>query len=82
MQHYQSVINMMTPIEAKLLGARVKKLQHVLDPGFLHLNWNALGIPDFVTNCTKAINAFKALISQVCTTSSFLEGEFFPATLE
>ncbi|OAE19678.1 hypothetical protein AXG93_1847s1410 [Marchantia polymorpha subsp. ruderalis] len=73
LEHYQSVINMMTPIEAKLLGARVKKLQHVLDPGFLHLNWNALGIPDFVTNCTKAINAFKALISQVQSNAANME---------
>ncbi|KAL2608323.1 hypothetical protein R1flu_026896 [Riccia fluitans] len=65
LDHYQSVMNLMTPIEAKLLGPRIKKLQHVLDPGFLNLNWNALGIPDFVSNCTKSINTFKALISQV-----------------
>lgn len=64
-QHYEMVTGLLTPVERRLLVQSLKKLQHVLDPGLTQLNWNALGIPDFVHTCMKAINEFKSVVTQV-----------------
>jgi hypothetical protein len=66
LQYYYATLAMMMPTESKLLKSWLTKLQKVLDPGFADLTWNALGIPDFVKNCTTAINDLRSLISQVC----------------
>lgn len=63
--HYWAVVGMLTPTEQKLLGGKLEQLEKILDPGFSPLNWNALGIPDFVASCNKAINEFQALVNQV-----------------
>ena len=47
------VLDRLTPIEQQLLSQRLTQLRHVLDPGFSPLNWNSLGIPDFVAICNK-----------------------------
>eukprot|EP01018_Ginkgo_biloba_P029496 Gb_13869 [translate_table: standard] len=73
LQHYHTVLRMLTTVESQLLSSRFQKLQHVLDPGFLHLNWNSLGTSDFVSSCMKAINEFKSLVIQVQNNSSSIE---------
>ena len=47
------VLDRLTPVEQQLLSQRLTQLRHVLDPGFSPLNWNSLGIPDFVATCNK-----------------------------
>ena len=52
------VLDRLTPIEQQLLSHRLTQLRHVLDPGFSPLNWNSLGIPDFVATCNKVSCSF------------------------
>nr|AML30863.1 axonemal inner arm dynein heavy chain 7 [Marsilea vestita] len=73
LQQYQKATGVLTAVESKLLAYHIKRLQQVLDPGFSHLNWNSLGIPDFVAFCIKAINEFKSLVNQVQNNSSSIE---------
>ena len=47
------VLDRLTPVEQQLLSQRLTQLRHVLDPGFSPLNWNSLGIPDFVATCNR-----------------------------
>lgn len=37
--------------QIQLLDDHVKELQRVLKPGAKRLNWNSLGISDFITKC-------------------------------
>lgn len=63
--HYWAVVGVLTPTEGRLLAGKLEQLERCLDPGFSPLNWNALGIPDFVAAANKAINEFQALVNQV-----------------
>ena len=52
---YHDVKASLSPIERELFSARLKDLDSCLDRGFYPLNWNSLGIGDFLSACTKAI---------------------------
>ncbi|GBG66229.1 hypothetical protein CBR_g57832 [Chara braunii] len=73
LKSYHAVRELITSIEKKLLGSRLARLERVLDPGFSPLNWNSLGIPDFISTCTKAINEFNSLVNQVQKNSNIIE---------
>ncbi|EFJ08822.1 hypothetical protein SELMODRAFT_131043 [Selaginella moellendorffii] len=73
LQRYHNVLEMLTPVESKLLAIRVDKLQHVLDPGYNQLNWNSLGIPEFVGACMKSVYEFKSIVTQVQNNSASIE---------
>lgn len=45
-------------VEQHLLSHRLAQLRTALNPGFSPLNWNSLGIPDFVASCNK-VNMLK-----------------------
>eukprot|EP00898_Chlorokybus_atmophyticus_P006649 jgi/Chlat1/6986/Chrsp56S00523 len=71
--HYQAVIGSISPVERTLLEVRLERLERCLDAGFSPLNWNSLGIPEFITSCTKAINEFNSLVHQVQKNASIIE---------
>ncbi|MCO5597848.1 hypothetical protein L7F22_051932 [Adiantum nelumboides] len=73
LHQYQKTTGILTSVEAKLLAYHLTTLQQVLEPGFSYLNWNSLGIPDFVSFCSKAINEFKSLVNQVQNNASSIE---------
>lgn len=52
---------------------KVQRLEMTLGPGFSPLNWNSLGIPDFIASCNKAVNKFQSLVNQVQKNSSIME---------
>ena len=47
------------------MDEHLSQLQRVLKPGEKRLNWNSLGIGDFITKCEHAISKFESLINQV-----------------
>lgn len=59
LQHYYEVIGQLLPIEKELMKRKLEELEGSLQPGFTILNWNSLGIPEFITACQKAINTFQ-----------------------
>jgi len=42
------VIGQLAPIEKELLTKKLEELESCLHPGFNILNWNSLGIPEFI----------------------------------
>jgi len=73
LENYHNAIAALTPVEKSLLAKRLVKLEKVLNPGFSPLNWNSLGIPDFVAMANKAIGEFNSLVNQVQKNSSIID---------
>lgn len=70
---YQEVIDRLSPVEKKLLERRIQDLQGVLKPGFDPLNWNALGIPDFIESCDRGIATFETTVNHVLKNSLLIQ---------
>ena len=77
LENYHAAIDALTPAERTLLQHHVDELQACLRPGFVTLNWNSLGITDFIDNCGKGINDFQSISSQVQKTAANIEGVVF-----
>lgn len=73
LQHYYDVIGQLLPIECELMKRKLVELESSLQPGFTILNWNSLGIPEFITACNKAINTFQQVVKQVQKNSGIIE---------
>eukprot|EP00741_Cyanophora_paradoxa_P015322 tig00000194_g14791.t1 len=66
LENYHTVVSHLAPAERKLLSRKVKDLQDkTLHQGETPLNWNSLGIADFILNCNKAINDFHQMVNQI-----------------
>jgi dynein heavy chain len=50
---FHLVLDQLTPDEAQLLDPHVLAVKQVLDVGEKPLNWNSLGIPDYIARCNK-----------------------------
>jgi dynein heavy chain len=53
LSHYHSQLYSLDPAEANLLQSHIVELKRVMKPGFTRLNWNSLGIPDFIARCNQ-----------------------------
>ena len=73
LKSFAEVTTDLLPIEKELFSARLERLERVLDPGFSPLNWNSLGIPEFIGTCQKAIADFQSLVSQVAKKASIID---------
>ncbi|CAG9462277.1 unnamed protein product [Pedinophyceae sp. YPF-701] len=60
-------------IHRQLLSGRLAQLRRAMDMGFSPLNWNSLGIADFLASANKAIKEFQSLVSQVHKNSSIVQ---------
>jgi dynein heavy chain len=61
--------------ERVLLEDHLSQLYQAIKPGFSPLNWNSLSIDEFVHDCTKAINTFKATLKQVQSKAEQMEND-------
>ena len=43
----------------------MRELRRVIRPGAKRLNWNSLGINDFIQKCDSAIGKFESLVNQI-----------------
>eukprot|EP00798_Chlamydomonas_sp_ICE-L_P031817 gene31817-7021_t len=64
LSHYYEVINQLSPIEKELMAKKLTDLEGSLHAGFHILNWNSLGIPEFIQAASKSINAFQQIVKQ------------------
>ena len=48
-----------------MLQDHIRLLQHTLRSGHTRLNWNTLGIKEYVQKCEKMIDKFESLVNQV-----------------
>jgi dynein heavy chain len=71
---YHGALGALTAAERSLLTQHVENLKGVLKPGFDTLNWNSLGIADFIQTCRNGIGDFQSIATQVQKTSAYVEG--------
>jgi dynein heavy chain len=62
---YFAAVGDLTPVQQKLLQKQIDDLVKALAPGCTPLNWNSLGIPDFIDAGNVAITAFRSCRDQV-----------------
>uniref|UniRef100_A0A8B9QA73 Dynein axonemal heavy chain 10 n=1 Tax=Apteryx owenii TaxID=8824 RepID=A0A8B9QA73_APTOW len=65
LDHYHSLMGTLNEAETKLLDDHIQELWRVFKSGHRRLNWNSLGIGDFIVRCTQAIGKFESLIHQI-----------------
>ncbi|NWJ04820.1 DYH10 protein, partial [Crypturellus undulatus] len=65
LDHYDRLIGTLDEAETKLLDDHIQELWRVFKSGHRRLNWNSLGISDFIGRCTQAIGKFESLIHQI-----------------
>ncbi|KAJ3055760.1 Dynein heavy chain 10, axonemal [Rhizophlyctis rosea] len=62
---YNAVLDSLDGAERKLLQLNVAELKRVMKPGFTRLNWNSLGIHEFIQRCNQEITKFSSLVNQI-----------------
>lgn len=64
----RNLTNVMAPLnvaERKLLQSHLSEVKRVMKPGLTRLNWNSLGIPEFIHKCTQEIIKVQSLVNQI-----------------
>ncbi|XP_015274779.1 PREDICTED: dynein heavy chain 10, axonemal [Gekko japonicus] len=65
LEHYQKLIATLNEAETQLLDEQIQDLWRVFRSGYKRLNWNSLGIGDYIIRCTQAIGKFESLVHQI-----------------
>ncbi|XP_062874230.1 dynein axonemal heavy chain 10 [Trichomycterus rosablanca] len=63
--HHQSLMDSLDDAEFLLLATQVQELRRVMHPGYRRLNWNSLGISDFINRGNQAASKFESLVNQI-----------------
>ncbi|KAI8814786.1 dynein heavy chain and region D6 of dynein motor-domain-containing protein [Cladochytrium replicatum] len=67
---YNNVLELLDGVERKLLAVHIQELKRVMKAGLTRLNWNSLGIPEFIQRCNQEINKFSSMVNQIRKNSS------------
>lgn len=62
---YNALIDPMDASEKKLFATHINELKRIMKPGFSRLNWNSLGIPEFIQKCNLEITKMSSLLNQI-----------------
>jgi dynein heavy chain len=65
LDRYHDTCASLSQPEQKLLCDQLRELQRVLLPGAKRLNWNSLGIADYISRCDQAITKMESLVNQI-----------------
>ncbi|KAM9193992.1 dynein axonemal heavy chain 10 [Dugong dugon] len=65
LDHYHTILGTLNEAEALLLDDHSQELVKVFRSGYKRLNWNSLGIADYITRCKQAIGKFESLVHQI-----------------
>uniref|UniRef100_A0A8C9JGL7 Dynein axonemal heavy chain 10 n=1 Tax=Panthera tigris altaica TaxID=74533 RepID=A0A8C9JGL7_PANTA len=65
LDHYHMLVGKLNEAEALLLDDHSQELIRVFRSGYKRLNWNSLGIADYITRCKQAIGKFESLVHQI-----------------
>ncbi|XP_006865538.1 PREDICTED: dynein heavy chain 10, axonemal [Chrysochloris asiatica] len=65
LDHYHMLLGTLNEAEALLLDDHSQELVRVFRLGYKRLNWNSLGIADYITRCKQAIGKFESLVHQI-----------------
>lgn len=70
--NYYKALDHVSFAEKTLLVQFIDELRNSLKPGMDSLNWNSLGIPDFIQKCEGEINKFQSVVNQVQKNASMI----------
>lgn len=62
---YHRTLDMMTDEEIVLLKTFVRDVRKIISPGLTRLNWNSLGITDYVQRCNQEINKLVTVLHHI-----------------
>uniref|UniRef100_A0A673VC35 Dynein axonemal heavy chain 10 n=1 Tax=Suricata suricatta TaxID=37032 RepID=A0A673VC35_SURSU len=65
LDHYHVLMETLNEAEALLLDDHSQELIRVFRTGYRRLNWNSLGISDYITRCKQATAKFESLVHQI-----------------
>uniref|UniRef100_A0A8C9QJ13 Dynein axonemal heavy chain 10 n=1 Tax=Spermophilus dauricus TaxID=99837 RepID=A0A8C9QJ13_SPEDA len=65
LDHYHMLIGTLNEAETLLLDDHSQELVRVFRSGYKRLNWNSLGIADYISRCKQAIGKFESLVHQI-----------------
>uniref|UniRef100_A0A8C0ZLW2 AAA+ ATPase domain-containing protein n=1 Tax=Castor canadensis TaxID=51338 RepID=A0A8C0ZLW2_CASCN len=65
LDHYHALVSTLNEAETILLDDHSQELIRVFRSGYKRLNWNSLGIADYITRCKQAIGKFETLVHQI-----------------
>ncbi|XP_012518857.1 PREDICTED: dynein heavy chain 10, axonemal [Propithecus coquereli] len=65
LDHYHMLIGTLSEAETVLLDDHAQELIRVFRSGYKRLNWNSLGIGDYLTRCKQAVGKFESLVHQI-----------------
>uniref|UniRef100_UPI00398F6830 dynein axonemal heavy chain 10 isoform X2 n=1 Tax=Pristiophorus japonicus TaxID=55135 RepID=UPI00398F6830 len=65
LNRYQKLMDSLNAAENKLMSEHIRDLQRVIRSGYRRLNWNSLGIQDYLGRCDHAIGKFESLVNQI-----------------
>uniref|UniRef100_A0A663MH87 Dynein heavy chain tail domain-containing protein n=1 Tax=Athene cunicularia TaxID=194338 RepID=A0A663MH87_ATHCN len=65
LDRYHKLMGTLNEAETKILDDHIEELWRVFKSGHRRLNWNSLGIGDFIIRCTEAIRKFESLVHQI-----------------
>ncbi|PVD32839.1 hypothetical protein C0Q70_08286 [Pomacea canaliculata] len=65
LHRYHSLLASLDHAEAQLLEEHMHELRRMLRPGSKRINWNSLGINDFLVKCESAVAKFESLVNQI-----------------
>ncbi|XP_051888343.1 dynein axonemal heavy chain 10 [Pristis pectinata] len=65
LNRYQNLMASLNSAETKLMVDHILELQRVIRSGYRRLNWNSLGIIDYLGRCEQAIGKFESLVNQI-----------------
>ncbi|KAI5166248.1 Dynein Heavy Chain 10, Axonemal [Manis pentadactyla] len=65
LDHHHMLIGTLNKAESVLLDDHSRELGRVFRSGYKRLNWNSLGIADYITRCQQAIGKFESLVHQI-----------------
>uniref|UniRef100_A0A8C6Y8I9 Dynein axonemal heavy chain 10 n=1 Tax=Naja naja TaxID=35670 RepID=A0A8C6Y8I9_NAJNA len=65
LDHYHKLVGTLNEAEMQLLDEHMQDLWRVFRSGYKRLNWNSLGIGDYILRCTQAIGKFESLVHQI-----------------
>ncbi|KAL9651290.1 hypothetical protein ABK040_001243 [Willaertia magna] len=65
LENFHSAKSSLDKAEEKVLTPLIVKLKKTLEPGFSVLNWNSLGIDEFIKRCNSEISDFQSTVQKL-----------------
>ncbi|KAG9487629.1 hypothetical protein GDO78_007442 [Eleutherodactylus coqui] len=72
---YEKLIQSLNEAETQLLDNHIREVLKVFRSGYRRLNWNSLGIGDFISRCSQAVSKFESLVHKVQKNASDIDNK-------